>query len=49
MANILTGLRIICGFIKYHEFKTVHSVLNKVCGGVAFIIPLLSENFSSHR
>ena len=31
----------LAGFIKYHEFKTVHSVLNKVCGGVAFIIPLL--------
>ena len=30
----------LAGYIKYHEFKTVHSVLNKVCGGVAFVVPL---------
>ena len=30
----------IAGYIKYHEFKTVHSVLNKICGGVAFVVPL---------
>ena len=28
------------GYIKYHEFKTVHSVLNKVCGGAIFMVPL---------
>ena len=31
----------LAGYIKYHEFKTVHSTLNKVCGGVLFIVPLL--------
>ena len=31
----------LAGYIKYHEFKTVHSVLNKVCGGIAFVVPLL--------
>lgn len=30
----------IAGYIKYHEFKTVHSALNKVCGGIVFIAPL---------
>ena len=30
----------IAGYIKYHEFKTVHSALNKVCGGIVFITPL---------
>ena len=30
----------LAGYIKYHEFKTVHSTLNKVCGGVAFVVPL---------
>jgi len=30
----------IAGYIKYHKFKTVHSVMNKICGGTAFIIPL---------
>lgn len=29
----------LAGYIKYHEFKTVHSVLNKVCGGIAFTVP----------
>jgi len=30
----------IAGYIKYQELRTVHSVLNKICGGFAFIIPL---------
>ena len=30
----------LAGYIKYHEFKTVHSILNKICGGIAFIVPL---------
>ena len=30
----------LAGYIKYHEFKTVHSVLNKICGGIVFIVPL---------
>lgn len=30
----------LAGYIKYHEFRTVHSVLNKVCGGITFIVPL---------
>ncbi len=30
----------LAGYIKYHEFRTIHSVLNKVCGGIAFIVPL---------
>ena len=30
----------LAGYIKYHELKTVHSVLNKVCGGIVFIVPL---------
>ena len=28
------------GYIKYCELRTVHSLLNKVCGGVVYIIPL---------
>lgn len=31
----------LAGYFKYHELKTVHSALNKVCGGVTFIVPLL--------
>ena len=30
----------LAGYVKYHEFKTVHSVLNKVCGGIAFTVSL---------
>ena len=30
----------LAGYIKYHEFKTVHSVLNKACGGIAYTVPL---------
>ena len=30
----------LAGYIKYHEFKTVHSALNKICGGLAFTVPL---------
>lgn len=30
----------IAGYIKYHEFKTVHSILNKICGGITFVVPL---------
>ena len=30
----------IAGYIKYHELKTVHSVLNKICGGLIYLIPL---------
>ena len=40
IALIKTGCHI-AGYLKYHEFKTVHSVLNKICGGAVFIIPLL--------
>ena len=29
------------GAIKYRRFVTVHSVLNKVCGAVVFVLPLL--------
>ena len=37
----------LAGYIKYHEFKTVHSVLNKVCGGIVFIVPLfIGEEFA---
>jgi len=31
----------LAGYFKYQELKTVHSALNKVCGGVTFMIPLL--------
>jgi len=31
----------LAGYYKYHELKTVHSTLNKVCGGAAFLVPLL--------
>lgn len=31
----------VAGYIKYHELKTVHSLLNKICGGIVFIIPLI--------
>ena len=30
----------LAGYRKYHEFRTVHSALNKLCGGVVFFIPL---------
>lgn len=30
----------LAGYIKYQEFNTVHSMLNKVCGGVTFVVPL---------
>lgn len=30
----------LAGYIRHHEFKTVHSTLNKVCGGAVFIVPL---------
>lgn len=30
----------LAGYVKYHEFRTVHSVLNRVCGGIAFAVPL---------
>ena len=33
----------LAGYIKYHEFKTVHSVLNKICGVVIFIVPLFID------
>lgn len=41
--SIIALIKIGChlaGYIKYHEFKTVHSVLNKICGGIVFIVPL---------
>jgi len=28
------------GYIKFHEFRTVHSMLNKICGGAVFVVPL---------
>lgn len=31
----------LAGYVKYHEFRTVHSALNRVCGGIAFVVPLL--------
>jgi len=31
----------LAGYVKYHKFRTVHSVLNRVCGGTAFVVPLL--------
>ena len=30
----------LAGYIKHHEFRTIHSVLNKICGGIVFVIPL---------
>lgn len=37
----------LAGYVKYHKFKTVHSVLNKVCGGSTFIVPLfIGSNFA---
>lgn len=37
---IIKVVNIIIGFIKYHHFIAVHSVLNKICGIIVFIIPL---------
>jgi len=40
---IIAFVKISChlvGYLKHHEFRTVHSVLNKVCGVVVFIVPL---------
>jgi len=31
----------LAGYFKYHELKTIHSPLNKVCGGATFMVPLL--------
>jgi len=31
----------IVGYIKYQKLKTVHSLLNKICGVIVFIIPLV--------
>lgn len=28
------------GYKKYHSFVAVHSILNKVCGGIVFLVPL---------
>ena len=39
--TIIKALNIIIGFIKYHRFIAVHSVLNKICGIIVFVIPLL--------
>ena len=29
------------GFVRHRQFITVHSVINKVCGAVCFVLPLL--------
>ncbi len=39
IAMIKIGFHI-AGYIKYHEFRTIHSLLNKACGGAVFIVPL---------
>ena len=38
---LLKVLNVAVGFLKYHRFVPVHSVLNKVCGIVVFLLPLL--------
>lgn len=40
IAIIKTG-SVIIGFIKHHRFDTVHSILNKACGIIVFVLPLL--------
>lgn len=37
----LKTLNAAAGFLKYHHFAAVHSVLNKACGAVVFMLPLL--------
>lgn len=40
---IIAFVKISChlvGCLKHHEFRIVHSVLNKICGVVVFIVPL---------
>lgn len=38
---LLKALNAAVGFLKYYRFVAVHSVLNKVCGVVVFMLPLL--------
>lgn len=38
---IQKALNAAVGIVKYHRFVTVHSVVNKVCGVVVFLLPLL--------
>ena len=38
---LLKALSVAMGFLKYHRFVPIHSVLNKVCGVVVFLLPLL--------
>lgn len=39
IALIKVGFHL-AGYIKYHELKTVHSMLNKICGVIVFLVPL---------
>lgn len=39
----------LAGYIKHHRLVTVHSTLNRVCGGVVYAAPLLIGVIVSHR
>ena len=41
MIAIMKAANIIIGFIRYHRFVAVHSVWNRVCGMIVFVLPLL--------
>lgn len=39
---LIKALNIVYGFIRYHRFTAVHSVLNKICGGLVFLaVPVI--------
>lgn len=40
MIAFIKGVNIVAGFVRYHRFVTVHSMLNKLCGMIVFIPPL---------
>ena len=44
---VIKIMNVIAGLLKHRKFVTVHSTLNKVCGGIIFLLPLiLGGNFA---
>ncbi len=44
---VIKIMNVIAGLLKHGKFVTVHSTLNKVCGGIIFLLPLiLGGNFA---
>ena len=38
-------INIASGFIRHKRFVSVHTIANKICGGLLFLIPLCIDNF----